>query len=42
MDNKEIVITNLKRTILKGGDEKTIEQLKKRLIIIENNKQVNK
>jgi|TARA_B110000908_G_scaffold157365_1_gene197440 hypothetical protein len=42
MDNKEIVITNLKQTISKGGDEKMIEQLKKRLVIVEKNKQVNK
>jgi hypothetical protein len=42
MDNKKAVINNLKGTISKGGDEKMINALKKRLIVVQKDKQVNK
>lgn len=41
-NSKQAVINNLKGTISKGGDEKMIEALKRRLIVIEKDKQVNK
>ena len=42
MSNKEKVIQNLKSTIAKGGNEKMIASINRKLVSIEGDKQVNK